>query len=325
MDKRKTRTARMIETADQKAAFDRQVKQILSYKPFLAWILKTCVDKFSGVSIEEIEGCIEGKPSVAEMAVHQDEQIRGDNTADTSIDEGVVTYDIRFTALTADSVKPIELFINIEGQYREGSLKYPLMSRVVYYLSRMISAQYGKVFTKQNYGDIRKVYSIWIVSEPYARNRNSVKSFQFVPKDLYGHAAYDKRDYDKITAVLINLDRKKPGVKNQILRMLNVLLSGTMEAPEKEKILENEFNILMSEDVREEMRDMCNFSEGVYRDGVLTGQDIGKAQEVTSIVEYIAAANHISLSKACLMAGRTLKEYKAAKKLLEKSGELVEA
>lgn len=107
----------MIETADQKAAFDRQVKQILSYKPFLAWILKTCVDKFSGVSIEEIEGCIEGKPSVAEMAVHQDEQIRGDNTADTSIDEGLVTYDIRFTALTTDSVRPIELFINIEGQY----------------------------------------------------------------------------------------------------------------------------------------------------------------------------------------------------------------
>lgn len=77
-------------------------------------------------------------------------------------------YDVRFDAIapkSADSTEQeevIRLIINVEAQtkFKPG---YPLTKRAIYYCSRMISVQHGPIFTKSEYGKIRKVYSIWIV------------------------------------------------------------------------------------------------------------------------------------------------------------------
>ena len=80
-------------------------------------------------------------------------------------------YDVRFDAIapkSADSTEQeevIRLIINVEAQtkFKPG---YPLTKRAIYYCSRMISAQHGPIFTKSEYGKIRKVYSIWICTQP---------------------------------------------------------------------------------------------------------------------------------------------------------------
>ena len=70
-------------------------------------------------------------------------------------------YDVRFDAIapkSADSTEQeevIRLIINVEAQtkFKPG---YPLTKRAIYYCSRMISAQHGPIFTKSEYGKIRK-------------------------------------------------------------------------------------------------------------------------------------------------------------------------
>ena len=43
---------------------------------------------------------------------------------------------------------------------------YPLIKRGIYYCCRMVSSQYGTVFTSSHYEKIKKVYSIWICTNP---------------------------------------------------------------------------------------------------------------------------------------------------------------
>ena len=56
-------------------------KKLLSFKIFLAHILKNCIDEFKNFDPEEIaDKYIEGEPKISEITVHQDEEIKGINT-----------------------------------------------------------------------------------------------------------------------------------------------------------------------------------------------------------------------------------------------------
>ena len=54
-----------------------------------------------------------------------DKSIEGKNTEDSSIKEGKVFYDIKFSAVVPDSKEPVQLFINVEAQ-KDDNTPYPL-------------------------------------------------------------------------------------------------------------------------------------------------------------------------------------------------------
>lgn len=76
-----------------------------------------------------------------------------------SITEGKSTYDVRFIALLPESFESTYMIVNIEAQkkYNPG---YPIVTRGIFYHSRMISSQYEREFTAPHYEKIKKVYSI---------------------------------------------------------------------------------------------------------------------------------------------------------------------
>lgn len=280
MSESKTDVAVSIEKAGNHPAYDQQVKELLSYKPFLAWTLRECADEFKNLTIEQIVNAID-KPVVSGYAVNDGEQkivegetqrIIGDSTEDKSADEGLITYDIRFTATAPGINENIQLFVNVEAQ-RNGRPSYPLEKRMVYYLSRMISSQHGKVFTNSHYEKICKVYSIWIVSEPEPENANTLAKFSFRLEPVYGKPSYPEENYDMMTGVIVGLKTGDKDVDNHLLKLMNVLLDSKMEAQEKENIIQNDFNIPMTEEVRNEVKNMCNLSEGIFEDGVNTATD----------------------------------------------------
>lgn len=80
---------------------------------------------------------------------------------DVTVTEGTIIFDIRFFAIVPKGGEHINLIINVEAQnnFYPG---YPLIKRRLHYCSRMISSQYGPVFTKSHYEKVKKVYSIWI-------------------------------------------------------------------------------------------------------------------------------------------------------------------
>ena len=268
-----TAIAKLIDTAADEAQFDDCVKKLLANRLILAWIMKECVDEFKQFPIERIaKECIEGEVQISEVAVDQDEldyleemadkSIEGLNTEDNSIKEGKVIYDIRFLAIVPDTKEPVQLIINIEAQ-KDDNTPYPLIKRAIYYVSRMISAQKNKVFTKKHYEKIRKVYSIWLQMSVAEKRANTITKYRIAEEQIVGDVKEKEANYDLLSILILRLGAADKANAQPILRLLDVLLSIDTKTEEKKAILEKDFDIPMSAEMCEEANIMCNLGEGI--------------------------------------------------------------
>ena len=286
--KRKSILYKDLEVSRAKEIYDESCKNILANKIILAWIMKSCMKEYKDCSICDIaDHYIEGTPEISQREVHRDEapasdpgKIRGENTEDKAVNEGTVRYDIMFRAILPQGQEKIELIINIEAQ-KDFYPGYPLIKRGIYYGCRMISSQYGTIFTNSHYEKIQKVYSIWICFNPPEKRKNSINIYSVKKKNVVGKVKEKEADYDLLTAVMICLDsgkEEKEGnhqegtEESEILRLLEVLFSTERELKEKEKILENEYGITMTYEEKEEVEKMCNLSEYVWEKGLTYGE-----------------------------------------------------
>ena len=157
-----TSISKVITATDHKAAYDKEIKQILANKEILAVFLENVVSEFRDVPRQKIIESIEGTPEIGTHPVSPglSQKIAGMNTESVIEDEGRVYFDVRCYALTPER-EQVKVFINIEaqGKYSPG---YPLPSRGVFYCARMLSEQMDVEFSDEDYGSIKKVYSIWV-------------------------------------------------------------------------------------------------------------------------------------------------------------------
>lgn len=135
-----TSLSNSINTIGDDASYDDACKRLLSHKEVLARILKECVSEYKSYDIETIKNCIGKDISVSKEAVHQFERVVNENTEDGTVTEGLIKFDIKFTAITPDK-EPIQLIINVENQ-NDYSPGYPLVKRCIYYACRLISAEH---------------------------------------------------------------------------------------------------------------------------------------------------------------------------------------
>ena len=243
-----TTLSQTIRTAGSNSDYDSACKRLLSEKIILAWIMKNCLEEYRECSISEIiEKYIEGEPQVAEVPVLPDQTnpslIKGERTEDKTITEGTITYDIRFAATAPKSGELIRLIINVEAQnnFYPG---YPLLKRSIYYCSRMISAQYGTVFSPKS-------------------RENTITQYYIAEKPLVGHVTEKVENYDLMSAVMICLGKPDSENYHGVLKLLNVLLSSETTPKEKERILHDDFDIEMTQNLEREVSLMCNLSQGI--------------------------------------------------------------
>ena len=306
-----------LESAEYLEKYDTQCKILLSEKPILARIMKGCMEEYKDCSIEQIENYIEGEPSISDFALHPSgKTIRGLNTEDKSFSESTIYYDIRFTALAPSTKEPIELIINIEAQnkYNPG---YPLVKRGVYYASRLISSQFGIEFGKEEYGRLKKVYSVWICMNPPASLKNSIIAFSLGMNVIAGkpkNEAFKKEDYDLLSVIFVNLD--KDNGANSLLELLRLIFLNDMKAFDKCKTLERDFGIAMYEEISQEVIKMCDLSAGVlergFEKGFSQGITNGIAQGISQGTNRVLALNNRLLSLGRiedLMRASSDKEY----------------
>lgn len=105
--KRKSILYKDLEVSRAKEIYDESCKNILANKIILAWIMKSCMKEYKDCSIRDIaDHYIEGIPEISQREVHRDEapasdpgKIRGENTEDEAVNEGIVRYDIMFRAI----------------------------------------------------------------------------------------------------------------------------------------------------------------------------------------------------------------------------------
>ncbi len=274
-------TAQGLHITQLSARYDAACKRVLSEKSILAWIMKSCLEEYQDCDIRDIaEKYIEGQPQISSIPVLPDEGgtvIQGMDTADKSLREGTVTYDIRFRAIVPGTGERISLIINVEAQndYYPG---YPLITRGVYYCCRMISSQYGREFTGPDYGKLKKVYSIWICMNPPKNKENTITRYRLVEEHLVGEAVEPVGNYDLLSIVMLCLGNPEAEGKESALRMLDVLFSDETSVAEKKKILAEEYDIPMTQKLDQEVSSMCNLSEGVLRKGLTRGMAQGRAE-----------------------------------------------
>lgn len=256
-----------IDSADIGAQYDAACKRVLSEKAILAHSMKECLEEFRNVPLGDIANkYIEGTPEIGETPVLADgtPRIKGGANEDATIREGTVAFDIRFRAVAPSLDGYIQFILNVEAQhdYYPG---YLLIKRGIYYCSRLISAQYGVDFPPEQYGKVKKVYSIWICMNPPKYRENTINRYRMTEEHLVGEAQEKPENYDLLTTLMICLgdsDRSEG-----LLRLLDVLLVTNIQPETKKNVLEDEFSIPISQSFEQEVSGMCNLSKGVLERG----------------------------------------------------------
>jgi len=306
-----------IDAIDQKSQYDESCKRVLSEKIILAWIMKHTMKEYVSYSTREIaRRYIEGAPCIADKGMLPDEtnvpRIRGTGVEDSTVTEGKVTYDVLFRAIIPHTKEVVQMIINVEAQ-NEFKPGYPLIKRGIYYAARMISSQYGTVFTKTHYEKIQKVYSVWICTKPPLERKNTITEYCLTEKQHIGNVKEVEDFYDLISVIMVCLGDYEDQTDNQLLRMLEVLLSNEKRPKEKKNILENEFDLPITVKLEKELENMCNLSDGVEQKGIEKGIKIGIEQgiEQGALVTLVSLVkdNLLSIEEAAKRVNMTVEEF----------------
>ena len=217
-----------------------------------------------------------------------DATITGSNTEDVSDHEGRILFDLVFDARIPNQDDLVIMIVHIEVQGKLDS-RYPLITRIIYYLARLISRQKGTVFTNSDYGKIRKVCSIWICLDPKKADRNSVVEYGLKQKKVFGDVDEPAENYDKMKAVIISLNEEGAESDSKIIRLLSTLLSGRKPVEERKRILEEEYGIPMTKEMQEEVDEMYSLSmayeEIGFEKGIKQGIEQGIEQGIKQGIE----------------------------------------
>ena len=279
---------------DRDAQYDNSAKRLIAHKIILARILIKTVEKFKGMDPLEVAALIEGIPYISTVpvepgltnAVHfqNGKRIVGFNTENQELNVGLVRFDIVFYVRMKDGLS--QTIINVEAQKDEPS-DYKILNRAVFYVSRLISSQKEKDFENSSYDDIKCVYSIWICMN---MKENSLTQIYLAKKDIIGSHDW-KGDLELLNIIMIGIAENLPEKEEnyELHRLLSALLSSSLEAEEKLDIIEKEYDIPIEDDIREEVEEMCNLSQGIkekaFEGGYTEGKQNGYAEAVCLMYE----------------------------------------
>ena len=114
---------------------------------------------------------------------------------------------------------------------------------------------------------------------------NSLSHIHLTREDLVGR--YDwKGKMDLFNIVMIGLTRELPENNEvyELHRLLGALLSGKLTVDEKLNIIENEYEINIENNLRRDVSDMCNLSQGLVEEGREEGIAKGRAEGIAEII-----------------------------------------
>ncbi|MCR5609419.1 MAG: Rpn family recombination-promoting nuclease/putative transposase, partial [Lachnospiraceae bacterium] len=190
------------------------------------------------------------------------------NSENIIANEGKVTFDIMFKAIVPETYERKHMFINLEAQ-KAFNVGYPIASRGVFYCSRMLSKQYGEVFTNSRYDKLQKVTSIFLCNNVTDKvHKNTITSFELNEHNIYGSITTDKSAYDLLSVVIVCYNDKDNSTANELINMLSVLFSNKITADKKINMLSSKYGIPMTTDFKGEVNSMCNMSQGLIEQGI---------------------------------------------------------
>ncbi|MDO4513582.1 MAG: hypothetical protein Q4B72_06050 [Lachnospiraceae bacterium] len=268
-----THLSKAIDTvADADVRYDSNVKWLLSDKQILARILKYTLQEFMNESVEQIISCIsevEVENTYVEPGLTNLGKLKGEQVEDIVPNEGKIVFDIRFTVKYRKETTKILINVEAQKSSKPSRLGYHLENRVIYYLSRMVSAQKETEFIHSDYDNLKRVRSIWICMDADA-DGDAIEEISMYRKRI------DCED-DMLTSMglmkgIIVKIRRSADVqrsKNELIAMLEDLFAKTDAAEKKEKL--KSYGLVMTEEIERRLLTVCNLSEIVREEGIEQG------------------------------------------------------
>ncbi len=186
----------------------------------------------------------------------------------------------------------IKLIINLEAQ-NEDKPGYDIPLRALFYCCRMISAQQGIEFTTDSddpvkYGNVKKVYSIWLCTEAAQTRANSIEIYDIDRNFLCGSNTDNPR-YDILNAIIIYISRKHDSEKtdNELIRMLTDLFDERISGTAKVQKLKSEYGLKITKEVESEVTDLCTYSTAMENKGIEKGMEKGIERGLEALVQSL--------------------------------------
>ncbi len=113
---------------------------------------------------------------------------------------------------------------------------------------------------------------------------------------MVGNAKYDKMNYDMVSMMMICLgqpDRRQ----EDIIHLLSVLLSTEMDPDVKKQILERDYNIPMTVEMKKEAETMCGIGHAIARKNLEKGLEQGLEQGLEKGMQKEREANIVAMLK----------------------------
>ena len=188
--------------------------------------------------------------------------------------EGRIVFDLLFeTQLQSNKI----ITVNVEIQ-KNFHLKYPPACREEFYLARQISAQAESIFSlaRQEYGKIHHAIGIWLYLNVPKKYSNTIIRCQRERRIMAG-SGQQRSDNFPSTIIEIMVGNEPYTGDNDLLHVLHIIFKDTCSAEEKMKRLA-QFDIIDHNEFRKELRDMCNYSDLIYENGIRKGKMEGKME-----------------------------------------------
>lgn len=272
----------VLSSVDQnKMNRDTACKNLMKNRQLLARLLKGFVPEYKDCDLKEIEEKLIEPDSirVSSVALERDRtEISGIDTEDGSETEGTVHYDLYFRAMyPGGNGEYIGLLINLEFQndYYPG---YPLEKRGYFYAARILTSQLKEINKDTNYGNLKKVYSIWLCigDNLPKKEMNTATLYQTEKHDIIGHVEKDRKIYDLIAVLIIRIG-EKIATDNEAMELFAGLFGKKLSKQRRLEFLK-ERGIRTTADIIKGVDDMCNLSESIYQDGIKEGVGLGMQQ-----------------------------------------------
>ena len=285
------------------AEYDTNAKYLLADKQILARILKYTVKEFQDMPVDDIISSIGDDIEVGtrppDPGLSNLRRVNAAGTEDNVPGEGIIFYDIRFTAYIKE--EKMKNLLNVEAQRSSNTKKlgYHLENRIIFYLARMISAQKMTEFFNDDYDSICPVRSIFICMDSKGKE-DSIEEIFLDRKTVLGNTS-KPHGTDLIKGIIINIRRGKhlKMSQNKLIAMLETLLS-PKDTATKKQILTSEYGMVMTAELERRIQTMCNLSESLIE------------EERLDAIERMIRAN--ATKEQILSYGYTEKEYEEAEK-----------
>ena len=244
-----TNLAQAVEAANEASFYDTNIKFLLADKQILARILKYAVQEFKDMAIEDIMSSIGEDIEVGtrplDAGLSNLGRVKASGTEDNIPGEGKIFFDIRFTAYHKET--EMKFLVNLEAQRSSdpGKLGYHLENRIIFYLSRMISAQKQTEFYHSDYDRLKKVRSIWVCLGN-TEEGDSIEEISLGRNKVFGDKV-NPYNIDLMRGIIINI-RDGEAMKdsqNILISMLEKLLSKS-SVEEKKRVLTEKYGMIMT-------------------------------------------------------------------------------